>query len=695
MNSKKIKVILSTIITLILLTTFSYAKVDKTQIVGETSELYKEWQTLSEEEKQNTLQPAITSLNAEDSVRKSVFNKITSVGAGNTDLPSSYALTNDISVNLKNQSGRNICWAFATTTAIETNVAKVRNRELVLSANHIDYATTRDFSDGTNTKGYNRPLGYGNFKVALGYITSGKGPVYEEDMPFTNSTETLALEQIDIDPVLKVNNYRYFADIYKQYSNGTVTYTNGGSKIYSENDVEGMRDLIKEHIYNYGAVTAYTYLDSSNLYSCINADGEVATYFNDDNSKDANHAITIIGWNDEFPKENFKSGKQPSKDGAYLVVNTAFGSDDKLRLLAVSYEDILIEYQNYGIMSTSSIDYDNIYQYDEYGSNASLNLLDDDTLEPVDVVYIANVFDNNKKDGKYEYINEVSIYVPVTTNVDIYVNPSDDNKNTLQKSASAGILDPGYYTIKLSTPLKLTGDKFVVAAKLQAEDVEYGVEANLRSNGSTTSNEWDYATSNKGESFVSDDGNTWIDLTNIMLGGENLKDTNVCLKAFTTYQDVPQTVSVESISLDKSNIELKIKESETLVASITPSNASNKNIIWESSNTDVATVSNGVVTAKGEGKATITAKTEDGNKIAMCKVNVSGDIPQEDEVYYQEDATNGSSGSNSATATDTTRAVGTIPQTGLNILKIAGLSILILTLIAIIIVRVRKYKDVK
>lgn len=74
-----------------------------------------------------------------------------------------------------------------------------------------------------------------------------------------------------------------------------------------------------------------------------------------------------------------------------------------------------------------------------------------------------------------------------------------------------------------------------------------------------------------------------------------------------------QNVEVTNISLNKSSLELIIGNSDTLTATISPSNATNKSVTWSSSNSNIISVDNsGKVTAKSIGSATITAKTANG-----------------------------------------------------------------------------------
>ncbi len=85
---------------------------------------------------------------------------------------------------------------------------------------------------------------------------------------------------------------------------------------------------------------------------------------------------------------------------------------------------------------------------------------------------------------------------------------------------------------------------------------------------------------------------------------------------------VTDAVPVTGVSLNKSNTTLQVGSNEILTATVAPANATNKVVTWTSSNTSVATVENGVVTAVGVGSATITVTTTDGSFTATCAVTV-------------------------------------------------------------------------
>ena len=83
---------------------------------------------------------------------------------------------------------------------------------------------------------------------------------------------------------------------------------------------------------------------------------------------------------------------------------------------------------------------------------------------------------------------------------------------------------------------------------------------------------------------------------------------------------------VTSVSLDKTSLTLTEGDVAQLTATVLPENASNKNIRWESTNTGVATVSNGKVTAVKAGSAAIKVITEDGSKTAECSVTINAKV---------------------------------------------------------------------
>lgn len=137
-------------------------------------------------------------------------------------------------------------------------------------------------------------------------------------------------------------------------------------------------------------------------------------------------------------------------------------------------------------------------------------------------------------------------------------------------------------------------------------------------------------------------------------------------------------VAIESISLDKTLITIAEGSSYTLVATINPSDSTDKTIIWSSDNEDVATVKDGKVTAISAGTATITASTEDGEHTATCKVTVTKQGATQD---------NGD--------TDSTIANGKLPEAGSLTYVILSLAILTLIVVAIITYKKVKYLNIK
>ena len=96
---------------------------------------------------------------------------------------------------------------------------------------------------------------------------------------------------------------------------------------------------------------------------------------------------------------------------------------------------------------------------------------------------------------------------------------------------------------------------------------------------------------------------------------------------------IESIIPVIDVLLNKDNLTLNINQSEQLTYVILPNNATNKNVTWSSSNADIASVENGMITAKTKGNAIISVITENG-KIDTCNVDVVEKII--DDIIYKE-----------------------------------------------------------
>ena len=102
---------------------------------------------------------------------------------------------------------------------------------------------------------------------------------------------------------------------------------------------------------------------------------------------------------------------------------------------------------------------------------------------------------------------------------------------------------------------------------------------------------------------------------------------NIMIYTASPYAEYVAPVAVTGVSVSPSQLELTTGGTGSVAATITPSDATNKNVTWTSSNTSVATVAaDGTVTAVAEGNATITATTADGGFTATCAVTVSDPV---------------------------------------------------------------------
>ena len=469
---------------------------------AEYSEKYKEWLELSNDEKTETIAPFPINIR-KNNVDNSFMGKIKGV-LKSIVIPNSYDLRDHINIEVKNQENTGACWTFTANTSLESYLA-LHNEIYDFSERHIDYETSTSFTDGANSYALNRVVGSGGFaSTAFTYYSRGSGPILEEDMPFENNEISISLFELPRNvAVKKVDNMLYFPNVFKDYDqSGNLIYMDADEVEYSKDEITEIRNQIKEHIMTNGAISVAIYAPDNGVYY------NNVTYgaFVNNSDISANHAVTVIGWDDNYSKTNFKI--QPKEDGAYLVLNSwgsEWGDDG---IYYVSYEDFLIESQMRGVEGISDINYDNLYQHD---ISEMQNILE--------YKYGANVF-TSKND---ENLTEILIGSLSDQVCNVYVNTEDDNLNIqgLTKVANNVKLRPGYNTVTLSNPLHIeAGNKFAIVVEITSEDeVGIGIEDNSAWFGN--------ATSKSSESFVSENGIDWQDIYN----KNNMM--NLSIKAYT------------------------------------------------------------------------------------------------------------------------------------------------------------------
>lgn len=448
-------------------------------IFPEYTEEYKKWVELPDDEKANYIQPQMfekmgeISENDVQTFSIDVDNsKLTA-----SKLPSRFARADY--GNVKNQGSTNACWAYSAATVFDTNYYITNGTKKTFSNLHMDYATSQKY----NETGFNRTTNSGgNIQIALAYATNGMGIALESDMPENKTLSTITAVPANS----KVSDYVNLYDI----------------------------EQTKNYIYNYGVVSAATYIGNSQYFSSSEYyENDNLAYYCTNVNLLPNHAVTIVGWDDNYTNSSF-----PDQTGAFIVLNSYgkhFGNNG---LYYIFYNDIFVQQALFGVTKTDTIDYDNIYQYDEYGCIAEVGF---------QTTYAANVF-TRKNQSVNEKLTEISAYFPEAGQATIYINAKNNNVSigSATYTQSTYIGAPGYHTIKLNNTITLENDKFVVGIKYPGI---MGIEMNTN-----YASDWCYtATSNSGESYVSPNGQDYQELQTLMSSQFEVQYSNVCIKAFT------------------------------------------------------------------------------------------------------------------------------------------------------------------
>lgn len=575
---KQLFIITILVLNLILLINSNVFAVNTAELLEriEYSEKFKEWIKLPKEEREKVIMPLPYEPKRISGIYQNPLYTATIVKAS---LDERYSLKDVIPENLiiKNQMDTGSCWAFTGISSLETNIALynhkngLKTKTYDFSERHMEYASSRIFANGEiNPMGYNRAVGSGgNFPMVESYLINGNGAINEADMPFENNENTIDISGIQ---GKKVTSQVYDTSEFNDYNKKT-----GAERTTMMNE-------IKQHIQNYGSVYSSIHGGSSaseeNCYN--NTTG--AKYCSDSTTHRTDHAVSIIGWDDNYSIDNFINGSKPTSKGAWIVRNSwgekseyvlselkamifkayreqciarGWNSAEEIPdsfiesagytikdgmaympvgdngLIYVSYEDANISSGLWGIeKATDATNYDNIYQYDEFYP------IDYVQVNSSDVI-ICNIF-NKKTDGK-EYLNQVGLNLIETSICKVYINANGsstarkDLKEVPLKAGESETLNPGYHTLEFAKPVEINAPSFVVAIEIKVKGDNTIV---LLETKSEYTQSWDCVTVESEKCFVSAVESAveydWVDLSKLSQINNTLRNGDGTIKAFTT-----------------------------------------------------------------------------------------------------------------------------------------------------------------
>lgn len=534
---------------------------------------------------------------------------------------------------LRNQNPYNTCWAFSALSACEASMIRkgMATGSIDLSERHLVYYFYNKGSMLTDLGGrtagdYDEAVMEGNTYLSQGgnslltmwHLVSWCGAADEQTAPYSG---LLADSSADMTGLLGQENSSGAA-----YGQDVCHVQN--AFLINMGDMEeqiSCKQTVKKLIMRYGALgMSYHYLSSS-AYDCPAYDSYYQNIYTS-----TNHSVTVVGWDDDFPKEHFAT--QPPGDGAWLIRNSwgeETGSLAQNGYFWLSYYDTsangytkadgsIVARYAFVFDAYPADNYDSIYQYDGDSSTAQREVLS-----------AANCFTADAA-GVYEILRSVGIGVAESDArciVSIYKNLTQSGNPTsgekmLEQEVTLSY--PGYHTIELNKQITLQrGETFSVVFTFPDKTGEDGMPLYVSKNMKYTNGGKDYiAVYTNPDEGVSFEGSQagWCDLAEEARAVFRIK----------AYTDSVSADTADTSSLLFSYTEAELSEEETLqltTAVVSGNEIREGELTWASSDPSVCTVTasddgkSAQVTAKAEGTAEITAQGD--GRSARCRITVT------------------------------------------------------------------------
>ncbi|PST34395.1 lectin like domain-containing protein [Enterocloster lavalensis] len=396
-------------------------------------------------------------------------------GGGDVKLPSSYDYRKmGRAPQIGNQGSLGTCWAFASLKALESSL--LPGKSLELSVDHMTMHNSFSMSQDAG----------GEYTMSMAYLLAWQGPVLESEDPYGDGYSPDGLK-----PCLHVQDIQILP-----------------AKDY---------DAIKQAVYRYGGVQSSLYTSMRNYQSesvYYNRTTNSYCYIGDEKP---NHDSVIIGWDDNYSKDNFNMGLEG--DGAFICTNS-WGEDfGDQGYFYVSYYDTNIGVHNIVYTGVEPVDnYDHNYQSDLCGWVGQIGY-------GRDSAWFANAYTA----GKGENLEAAGFYATdQNTDYEIYVarhlgEKADQTFGQRVKMAEGRLRYAGFYTIPLDQKIVLDdGEKFAIIVKITTPGTVHPVAIEYDAGDGMA--EIDLS---DGEGYLSFDGDKWEHV-------EETQKCNVCLKAYTS-----------------------------------------------------------------------------------------------------------------------------------------------------------------